>query len=55
MEVTRAHPTPLHQQKWDLADDEWKYDQIPEILDGKNVADWIDPDIEQKLKVLLGA
>lgn len=38
--------------KWDLADDEWKYDQIPEILDGKNVADWIDPDIEQKLKEL---
>ena len=38
-------------QKWDLADDDWKYDHIPEIVDGMNVADWIDPDIELKLKV----
>lgn len=41
----------LNAQKWDLADKEWKYDQIPEIVNGKNVADWVDPDIEEKLKV----
>ncbi|KAJ3220526.1 Nucleolar GTP-binding protein 1 [Clydaea vesicula] len=35
-----------------LENDEWKYDIIPEIMDGKNVADFIDPDIEEKLAAL---
>ncbi|KAI8384962.1 GTP binding protein 4 [Radiomyces spectabilis] len=35
-----------------LANDEWKYDAIPEFLDGRNVADFIDPDIEEKLEAL---
>ena len=29
----------------DLANDEWKYDPIPQIIDGHNVADFIDIDI----------
>ncbi|KAK9760532.1 Nucleolar GTP-binding protein 1, partial [Basidiobolus ranarum] len=37
---------------YDLANDEWKYDTIPEILDGKNVADFVDPDIAEKLDAL---
>ncbi|KAI9199461.1 P-loop containing nucleoside triphosphate hydrolase protein [Polychytrium aggregatum] len=35
-----------------LKDDDWKQDVIPEIMDGKNVADFIDPDIEAKLDAL---
>ncbi|GAA5821527.1 hypothetical protein JCM10212_000136 [Sporobolomyces blumeae] len=35
-----------------LANDDWKYDVIPEIQDGKNVADFIDPDILAKLEEL---
>lgn len=35
-----------------LEKDEWKYDKIPEIFDGKNVHDFIDPDIEEKLAAL---
>eukprot|EP00842_Homolaphlyctis_polyrhiza_P001950 jgi/Hompol1/2756/HPOL_001450-RA len=35
-----------------LANDDWKYDTIPEIMDGKNVADFIDPDIAAKLDAL---
>ena len=35
-----------------LAKDEWKYDPIPEIMDGKNVADFIDPQIQEKLDAL---
>ncbi|KAI9442475.1 P-loop containing nucleoside triphosphate hydrolase protein [Lactarius indigo] len=35
-----------------LADDEWKNDIIPEIMDGKNIADFIDPDIAEKLEAL---
>ncbi|EME43870.1 hypothetical protein DOTSEDRAFT_71621 [Dothistroma septosporum NZE10] len=35
-----------------LENDEWKYDKIPEVVDGKNVYDFIDPDIEEKLKQL---
>lgn len=32
-----------------LADDAWKYDNVPEIINGMNIADYIDPDIERKL------
>ena len=35
-----------------LADDEWKYDKIPEIYEGKNVADFIDRDILTSLENL---
>jgi len=35
-----------------LLNDEWKYDIIPEIMDGKNIADFVDPDIDAKLAVL---
>jgi nucleolar GTP-binding protein len=35
-----------------LSKDEWKYDTIPEIMDGKNIADFIDPEIEAKLEAL---
>ena len=35
-----------------LANSEWKMDIIPEIMDGKNVADFIDPDIAEKLEAL---
>eukprot|EP00922_Rhytidocystis_sp_ex-Travisia-forbesii_P061824 GHVS01091559.1.p1 GENE.GHVS01091559.1~~GHVS01091559.1.p1 ORF type:complete len:655 (+),score=78.36 GHVS01091559.1:67-2031(+) len=37
-------------RKWyTLKDDTWKYDIIPEICGGKNIADFVDPDIETKL------
>ena len=35
-----------------LENDEWKSDIIPEIMDGKNIADFIDPDILEKLDAL---
>lgn len=35
-----------------LADDEWKEDAMPEILDGHNVYDFVDPDILQRLEEL---
>lgn len=35
-----------------LANDEWKYDVMPEIYEGKNVADFIDPDIQESLERL---
>lgn len=35
-----------------LDNPEWKHDRIPEIYDGKNVYDYIDPDIEAKLQAL---
>ena len=37
---------------YDLADPEWKHDKMPEIFNGKNVYDFIDPDIESKLAAL---
>jgi len=36
----------------DLENDEWKYDKIPEMWEGKNIADFIDPDILKKLDEL---
>ncbi|ATZ51548.1 Bcnog1 [Botrytis cinerea B05.10] len=38
--------------KYMLENDEWKHDKIPEIFDGKNVYDFVDPDIEAKLAAL---
>ena len=35
-----------------LENDEWKNDIMPEIMDGKNIADFIDPDILEKLDAL---
>ncbi|KAG6902508.1 hypothetical protein C0995_015700 [Termitomyces sp. Mi166 len=35
-----------------LTNPEWKEDIIPEIMDGKNIADFIDPDIAEKLEAL---
>ncbi|KAF9000415.1 P-loop containing nucleoside triphosphate hydrolase protein [Cyathus striatus] len=35
-----------------LANPDWKEDIMPEIMDGKNVADFIDPDIAEKLEAL---
>ncbi|XP_055957319.1 GTP-binding protein 4 [Patella vulgata] len=37
---------------WDLANEEEKYDVLPEIWNGHNVADFIDPDIMTKLEEL---
>lgn len=35
-----------------LENPDWKYDIIPEIMDGKNIADFVDPDIEKRLAEL---
>ncbi|XP_068715809.1 GTP-binding protein 4-like [Montipora foliosa] len=39
-------------QHWDLKIEEEKHDVLPEIYLGKNVADYIDPDIMKKLEEL---
>jgi len=40
------------EEKYLLEKDEWKYDNPPDIIDGKNILDFYDPDIEEKLAVL---
>ncbi|RDW90833.1 putative GTPase NOG1 [Aspergillus mulundensis] len=35
-----------------LANDEWKHDKIPEVWNGKNIYDYVDPDIEARLAAL---
>lgn len=35
-----------------LEEDEWRYDTIPEFMDGKNVMDFFDADIENRLRRL---
>ncbi|KAG2154480.1 P-loop containing nucleoside triphosphate hydrolase protein [Suillus bovinus] len=39
-------------QDYILANPEWKMDVMPEIMNGKNIADFIDPDIAEKLEAL---
>eukprot|EP00040_Diaphanoeca_grandis_P005633 m.33785 g.33785 ORF g.33785 m.33785 type:complete len:666 (+) comp16872_c0_seq1:235-2232(+) len=51
VELREEYSTDLRAE-WDLADASWKYDDIPEIMDGKNVADFIDPEIMQRLEEL---
>lgn len=40
------------QEHFLLENQDWKYDIIPEFMDGKNIADFIDPEIEEKLRLL---
>ncbi|CAK6432887.1 unnamed protein product [Pipistrellus nathusii] len=40
------------QKYWDIMNSSEKYDKIPEIWEGHNVADYIDPDIMKKLEEL---
>ena len=35
-----------------LEDAGWRRDIIPEIMDGHNIADFVDPDIDAKLEAL---
>ena len=35
-----------------LKNEDYKFDVIPEIIDGKNIADFVDPEIEKKLAEL---
>lgn len=39
-------------EQYRLEDEDWKHDRVPEVFDGKNVSDFIDPDIEAKLAAL---
>jgi nucleolar GTP-binding protein len=41
-----------YRKYYDLATDDWKFDRIPEIMDGKNVADYVDADIDARLEAL---
>ncbi|GMI17692.1 hypothetical protein TrLO_g9119 [Triparma laevis f. longispina] len=41
-----------YRKNYDLANPEHKFDAIPEIMDGKNIADYVDPDIDAKLAAL---
>lgn len=40
------------QEKFLLQNPDWKYDIVPEIMDGKNVIDFVDPEIEEKVAML---
>ena len=39
-------------EKYDLEDPSWNHDKVPEFFGGRNVADFVDPDIETKLTEL---
>lgn len=39
-------------KQYSLANSEWRYDVVPEIMDGMNVADFVDEDILAKLDAL---
>ncbi len=40
------------EEHYQLEDESWKFDRWPEFYLGKNVMDYYDPDIEEKLKAL---
>jgi len=48
----RGYRNPSQKKLYLLENDDWKFDPIPEFIDGKNIADFIDPDILQKLEEL---
>lgn len=48
---TGVYSVDLH-KNYLLENEDWKKDVMPEFLDGHNVADFVDPDIEEKLEEL---
>ncbi|KAJ5993952.1 Nucleolar GTP-binding protein 1 [Penicillium sp. IBT 35674x] len=40
------------QRDYTLANKDWNHDKIPEVWNGKNIYDFVDPDIEKKLAAL---
>jgi nucleolar GTP-binding protein len=40
---------PYFRRTWDLEDPSWVDDIMPEIMDGKNIYDYVDPDIADRL------
>lgn len=45
----QIHSTEDLRREYLLKHEDWKFDIIPEIVDGKNISDFIDPDIEELL------
>jgi len=43
---------PDYKKRYLLKNEDWKYDIVPEIIDGKNIADYVDPEIEKRLEEL---
>jgi nucleolar GTP-binding protein len=41
-----------YRKYYTLEDENWRFDTVPEVFDGKNVMDFFDPDIEQHLNAL---
>jgi len=39
-------------KRYKLKDDEWRFDVVPEIMEGMNIADYVDPDILARLEEL---
>jgi len=48
----RGWSTNEWKEKYLLKNPDWKLDPIPELIDGKNIADFIDPDILARLEEL---
>ena len=44
--------TEIPAEHYMLKNDDWKYDVMPEIANGKNFADFVDPDILERLEAL---
>lgn len=43
---------PDYREQYDLKDPSWRFDAIPEIMDGKNISDFVDPEIMARLEAL---
>jgi nucleolar GTP-binding protein len=43
---------PNYCEKYDLHDPNWKFDIIPEFMEGKNIMDYVDPDLCKRINSL---
>ena len=41
---------PDYREQYDLKDVEWNFDVVPHIMEVMNVSDYVDPDIEMKVR-----
>ena len=38
-----------YREQYDLKDTVWRFDVVPQTMDGMNISDYVDPDIDLKL------
>jgi nucleolar GTP-binding protein len=46
---------PDYRELYELKDEEWEFNAIPEIMNGRKIADYVDPDLHRLVQASLSS